>query len=268
MAAGKKWNREELLVAMNVYDKLPFGQFDQSNPVIKDVARKLGRTPGSLAMKLSNLASLDPALHARGRKGLSGASNLDREIWDEFREHPEQLASISEEALRHLFSAAESDDVELIKGVGVKHERRSVQSPPNGPTEQSSTVIVRRGQQFFRQMILNAFDGRCCVTGIGIRELLVASHIKPWAAFPESRLDIQNGLCLSRLHDAAFDRGLISFDENCRLVLSRELKEHLPQAAIEQNFVAYEGVGIQAPGNALGPNLDFMRFHREVVFRT
>jgi len=266
MTERKRWSRNELLVAMNVYGKLSFGQFDQRNPVVKDVARMLERTPSSVAMKLSNLASLDPALRARGIKGLKGASSLDNEIWVEFHENQEQLAAISEELFRQLFSAKDSDDVELIKGVGVKLERRRYPAPPIGPTEKSTSVLVRRGQQFFRQMILNAFDGRCCVTGIGIRELLIASHIKPWGRFPELRLDVQNGLCLSRLHDAAFDRGLISFDDDCRLMLSRKVKKHLPQAAIEQNFVAYEGVRIQVPEDALGPNMEFLSFHREVVF--
>jgi len=58
MATGRRWTRDELVVAMNIYEKLPFGQFDQRNPVIKDVAKKLRRTPGSLAMKLSILSHL------------------------------------------------------------------------------------------------------------------------------------------------------------------------------------------------------------------
>jgi hypothetical protein len=183
MAAGEHWDRDELLIAMNVYEKLPFGQFDQDNPVIKDVARRLKRTPGSLAMKLSNLASLDPALKARGRKGLTGASKLDRIVWNEFRDDPAILGPVSEGAFRQLFSARESDEVDLVKGIGVRVRRERIPVPPTGPTEQQATVYVRRGQQFFRQIILNAFEGRCCITGIDLRDLLVASHIMPWGTF-------------------------------------------------------------------------------------
>lgn len=267
MASGERWTRDELLVALNVYEKLPFGQFDQGNPVIKDVARRLKRTPGSLAMKLCNLASLDPALKARGRKGLAGASKLDRIVWNEFRENLAMLGPVSEGSFRDLFAASELDDVDLVKGVGVRLRREPIRVPPTGPTEQEAVVYLRRGQQFFRQMILNAFDGRCCITGIALRDLLVASHIMPWASFPEARLDIQNGLCLSRLHDAAFDKGLIAFDGEYRLLLSRELKSHLPHVSLELNFVAYAGTPIMAPAKQLGPRKDFLAFHRAKVFR-
>ena len=73
-----RWTRDQLLVVLNLYHKLRFGQFDQRQPVVVDLAQRLGRTPSAVAMKLSNLASLDPALKLRGVQGLEGASNLDR----------------------------------------------------------------------------------------------------------------------------------------------------------------------------------------------
>jgi hypothetical protein len=89
MATGKKWTREELIVALNLYRKLSFGQLHSRNPVIIALAEKMRRGANSVAMKLSNLASLDPLLRARGVRGLEGASNLDREIWNEFMEQPD-----------------------------------------------------------------------------------------------------------------------------------------------------------------------------------
>ena len=81
MSELRRWSREELLVVLNLYGKLRFGQFHSRQPVIIEVAEKMQRTPGSLAMKLSNLASLDPKLQARGIAGLKGASNLDKAVW-------------------------------------------------------------------------------------------------------------------------------------------------------------------------------------------
>ncbi|MFN2475341.1 MAG: hypothetical protein ABR526_03250 [Chthoniobacterales bacterium] len=81
---GRMWSRDELVVAMNLYCKLPFGQLHERNPVIIQLASKLHRTSGSVAMKLCNFASLDPVQQARGIKGLSGTSAGDRAIWDEF----------------------------------------------------------------------------------------------------------------------------------------------------------------------------------------
>ena len=84
MAKGRSWTRDELIVAMNLYCKLPFGQLHHRNPVIIALAEKLGRTSSSVAMKLCNFASLDPVQQARGISGLSGASVGDRAVWAEF----------------------------------------------------------------------------------------------------------------------------------------------------------------------------------------
>jgi putative restriction endonuclease len=266
MARGEKWTREQLLVAMNLYCKLPFGQFDGKNRVVQQVAAKLGRTPSSLAMKLSNLASLDPVQRARGIKGLAGASELDRQIWKEFHENWNALGAYSEELFQRLFAKDEKSEAEISdKGVEVKRVR--VLGPPTGPTEKTSLVKVRRSQQFFRQTILNIYQHRCCVTGIAVPELLMASHILPWSKFPEERLNPQNGLCLSSIHDAAFDCGLISFDDDLRLTLSRELEKYFPNDALEDNFKAYRGKRILETEKLSEPNRDFLMYHRKELFR-
>ncbi|HTA30683.1 MAG TPA: hypothetical protein VK731_09355, partial [Candidatus Cybelea sp.] len=158
-AGAVKWTREHLLIALNLYCKLPFGSFDRNNPVVKEVAEKMGRTSSSLAMKLSNLASLDPVQRARGIKGLEGASNQDREMWKEFHTHLSTLGTESEEALHDLFTKDETKEVDFL----TRDKVRLVK--PSGPTESEATVKVRRGQQFFRQSVLTAYDVRCCISG-------------------------------------------------------------------------------------------------------
>lgn len=261
MVAGRKWTREELLVALNIYRKLPFGQLDARNTVVKEVAAKLRRSANSVAMKLCNYASLDPLLKARGIRGLEGASNLDRQIWAEFQEYPIEISSQSEAALHTLVGALDNDEVDVEKDRGIRIR------PISGPTEQMMNVKVRRSQQFFRQIILNAFDSRCCITGLPVRELLVASHILPWSKFPTERLNPENGLCLSRLHDGAFDAGLIAFDDQHHMVLSRRIKQWLPQRAVHENFEKYEGTALIIPEDAIPPRSEFLRFHRQNVFK-
>jgi len=261
MAEARRWTREELLVVLNLYEKLQFGQFHSRQPVIIEVAARMGRTPGSVAMKLSNLASLDPRLRARKIVGLEGASNLDKEIWEEFQANRELLVPASEEAMRKLFNATAQDEVEITGNVGVAIQ--PAPSPPEGPTSSTTQVNIRRGQQYFRQVVLNAFGGRCGVTGIAVRELLVASHILPWAKYPKLRLDPQNGISLSRLHDGAFDRGLILFDENYRLRLSERLRRHLPQIALEANFSLYEGKLLDLAPDVPPPSQEYLSVHRK-----
>ena len=85
MKEGQKlWTREELILAINLYCKTPFGKLDARNPSVISLANLIGRTSNSVALKLVNFASLDPTLKARGIKGASNASKLDKEIWEEF----------------------------------------------------------------------------------------------------------------------------------------------------------------------------------------
>jgi predicted restriction endonuclease len=261
-APAVKWTREHLLITLNLYCKLPFGSFDRKNPVVMEVAAKMGRSAGSLAMKLSNFASLDPVHRARGVKGLAGASKLDHEMWNEFYANTLVLGEQSEELLHNLFTKDESKEVDFLS------RDKVLIVPPSGPTEIQATVKVRRGQQFFRQAVLNAYDIRCCISGINVPRLLIASHIKPWGKFPAERLNPRNGLCLSTLHDAAFDAGLITLDQSLSVMLSKRLRKFFPQPALEQNFVPFEGKPIHLPDKLAMPDSDFLRYHREEIFQS
>ena len=259
MPARKPWTRHELLILLNVYHKLRFGQFHARNAVVIDLAKKLGRGANSVALKLCNLASLDPALKLRGIRGMSGASKLDRHTWTEFHEDLNEAVPASEEALRALVKATAESEIEIQPKKGIHIIKR----PPEGPTDILANVKVRRGQEYFRSAVLNNFGGRCGVTKLGVRELLIASHILPWGAHASERLNVRNGLCLSRLHDAAFDRGLITFDDELRLVLSKRLKAELPHQSIEDNFVKFEGCPLSLPEDAVLPEASFLAAHRK-----
>ncbi|HEU5072002.1 MAG TPA: HNH endonuclease [Verrucomicrobiae bacterium] len=260
-APSVKWTREHRLIALNLYCKLPFGKLHKGNPIIKEVAAKMGRTASSLAIKLCNFASLDPVLQVRGIVGMTGAANDDRVLWTEFQENLAGLGAESEELLHDLFTKDETKEVDFLSRDNVRLVA------PSGPTEMQATVKVRRGQQFFRQAVLTAYDVRCCISGINVPRLLVASHIKPWGRFPADRLNPRNGLCLSTLHDAAFDAGLITLDDKLGVVLSKRLKRFFPQPALEQNFVPFEGQPIRLPEKLAEPGSEFLRYHRDEVFQ-
>ena len=265
-APAVKWTREHFLIALNLYCKLPFGQLHRGNPIIIEAATKMGRTPSSLAMKLVNFASLDPIQRARGIRGLSGATKQDKAMWSEFQSHLPILGVESEQLLHDLFTKDESRELDFLETDRVRLEPSRVLAAPTGPTEVVTTRKERRGQQFFRQTILNAYGVHCCISGINIPRLLVASHIKPWRDFPGDRLNPRNGLCLSSLHDAAFDSGLITLDEEKRVVLSKRLRSHFPQPTLEQNFVPFAGQPIRLPDKLAEPGAEFLSYHRTEVF--
>jgi len=253
----RDWTREERILAMNLYCRLPFGKLHSSNPEIIALAHAIDRTPSSVAMKLCNLASLDTAHQERGVKGLSGASKGDRAIWNEFHDDWDRLA-VESESLREQFQLDTDDDSdEEMSDLPLQEYR--------GEIDATATVKVRRAQRFFRRSVLASYDSKCCITGIGVSQLLIASHILPWAKYPEHRTDPRNGFCLSRLHDAAFDRGLITFDEDFRLVLSAVLNDATSNQTMAASFKAFEGQSIELPSR-FRPSEKYVKQHRESIF--
>ena len=102
-------------------------------------------------------------------------------------------------------------------------------------------VKQRQNQNVFRRIVLLNYDCKCCVTGLPIKEVLRASHIVGWAEDETVRLSPDNGLCLSATYDAAFDRHLISFDEQYRLILAPSLKEYFSNDEFIKVFRTFEG---------------------------
>lgn len=247
----RNWTREELVLAMSLYCRLPFGKFHKKNPEVIRLSEAIDRTASAVAMKLGNLASLDPYHQERGVKGLSGASDLDEEIWEEFHTDWAKLAEESE-LLCEQFKLERVDEEKESQ-----YQERA--------TETERTVKVRIAQRFFRDAVLASYETQCCVTGISLRSLLIASHILPWSSHPEYRVNPSNGLCLNVLHDKAFDCGFITFDEEYRLILSANLREATSNQVLNESFLPFEGQAIRLP-EKFRPEGEFLGFHREQVF--
>lgn len=122
-------------------------------------------------------------------------------------------------------------------------------------------VRVRSNQNVFRRIILRLYNQACCITGLNIPEVNRASHIIPWSEDESKRLDPRNGLCLSATYDAAFDRNLISLDDEYRIILSRDIKDHYTSDSVKEHFLNKEGDKICLPGSYL-PHLDYLDSHR------
>jgi hypothetical protein len=217
-------------------------------------------------MKLCNFASLDPGLQARGIRGLANASRADRQVWQEFQSDWAGMVAASEAELARLMGEGwTGDDLAVPTARKSRSRVQMPQRPFVGQTEVASPAKARRGQDFFRRAVLASYDCRCCVTGNPVPELLTASHILPWRTHPKERLNPQNGLCLAKTHDAAFDIGLIAFDADGRLLVSRYIGEFLPNEAIERDFVAFRGKRMTQP-EKFPPKSEFLHYHRTEVF--
>jgi putative restriction endonuclease len=123
------------------------------------------------------------------------------------------------------------------------------------------TVRARANQNVFREMILKIYSQSCCITGLNIPEINRASHIVPWASDESLRLDPRNGLCLSATYDAAFDRNLISLDDDYRIILSKDIKEYYTNDSVKEYFLDKEGTKITLPSSYV-PQKDYLEKHR------
>lgn len=92
-------------------------------------------------------------------------------------------------------------------------------------TSRRGLVTSRVGQGEYRQRILRRWKNKCAVTGSGVKEILIASHIVPWRdSNNQERLDVDNGILLSPVFDALFDRHLISFGDDGKIIISSSVK--------------------------------------------
>jgi putative restriction endonuclease len=255
MKKGQKlWTREELILAINLYCKLPFGRLHRSNPQVIKLSELIGRTSSSVAYKLVNFASLDPSLKKRGIKGASNASKLDKVIWDEFYNDWNKLPFESEKLLAKL----ENKSIEELSEINLNEL-------PKGKTREQ-TVKVRVNQSFFRSSILASYNNTCCITGITQPELLIAGHIKPWSLDTENRLNPRNGIAINALHDKAFENGLITITPEYRIKVSTGLLKEKKTEALEKYFFQYENREIILPSKFL-PDISFLKYHNENRFQ-
>jgi len=253
MSDQVKWTREQLLIAFALYCQLPFGKLHSRNPEIIKYAKAIGRTPSALAMKLTNIASIDPIITESGRKGLSRSSKTDREMWTEIQQDWQGFVIKSQSILREL-GLQSDDEIQIDEQEIISYE---------GKTKQVQ-INIRVGQNFFRRAVLNAYQSKCCICGLANPSFLVAGHIVPWRTDPKNRLNPRNGLCLSVLHDKAFDAGLITISTKRTVQVSRKLLKS-KDPFLKTSLLSYADVAIRLP-EKFEPDEGFLEYHREKIF--
>ena len=242
MPVRRNWNEQEIARAIALYLRLDFGKFHSRNPEVIKLAEKLGRTAGAVALKLSNLAALDETLP---QMGMANASALDRKMWAEFLSSPERVI---EAYAKHLNDEATSSS-------GFAERQAKFEAQQDAP--RTTTATPRIGQNFFREMILTSYKGRCALTGNDDPRLLTASHIVGWSEDRSLRLNPSNGIALNALHDRAFDRHLITFDDDYRLIIH----DDVPTEA-RKNLERVETRRLTMPARFL-PDQAFLERHRQ-----
>jgi len=252
----RPWSREESIIAFNLYCKIPFTKIYYKHPDIIALARLLRRTPSAVALKLVNYARLDPDLQKRNISGMKHGSKRDEEIWNEFYGNSEALAYESEVLLAGYKK-------ELVE----KTAHIDIDDLPAEGKEREALIKTRVNQSFFRSIILTSYENRCCITGLSVPELLVASHIIPWSVDEKKRMSPHNGLCLNMLHDKAFDKGIITITPEYIIKLSPSLKGLKNKTALETFFTPFENKSIRLPQRFF-PEKTFLKYHNDNIFRS
>ena len=214
------------------------------------LARFLDRSPASVARKLGNFGAFDPELRTQKISGLTHTSKLDREVWDEFHSDWPGLVALAGQM-----------------GGSVSHPKAealiTVKSP-EGESERLVTAKRRLHQAFFRDAVLSAHEGICCVTGISIQQSLIASHIVPWSVNEKLRADPTNGLCLTATFDRLFDSGLMTIEQGLTLRFSQEILS-ADCKPVRELIAVFQGQPIRRPQRFL-PKEQCLKWHRENVF--
>jgi putative restriction endonuclease len=253
MSKRNDWTREQHIIAFNVYCQIPFGKIGEGTPEVQELARLVRRSVGAASYKLANFSRLDPALQKRGVKGMPHGSKGEEEVWNEFAANPELLALESQRLV------AERQGVSLEASAEIE-----TSDLPEPGEEREAVVRLRVKHGFFRRRVLSAYGFRCCVTGIANPQLLVASHIIPWAEDAAHRLNPKNGLSLNALHDRIFDRHLMWVDGDFTIRMSPKLRE----ASIESQrtnewLMSFDGRPLVLP-RRFRPDLDLLAKHESI----
>ena len=234
---------------------------------------------GRSLYELSDVAAIDDVLRLVNEE-VKKMKSQQQNIFDDYgkpnqRSYP--LKSFCSAALRSLKKYAEYEQEVVVADRIVAQETNpqtiskkliAYFDITKEGEDQLSIAKRRKGQDYFRRMILANYDGRCALTGISVPQLLLASHIIPWAdkSHKKDRLNPCNGICLSALYDKAFDKGLFTISpDDYTIQLSSALREYGTQEYFDRQFGSISGKQITMPIE-YKPNRDFLAYHRDHIF--
>lgn len=263
--ATKKWTNEERYAALKLYFELEFGQFHSKNKNVIQLAEVLDRTPGSVAMKLCNFASLDPTLE---REGLKNVSAADRELMSRFHNQPARVIDEIEKAIDRIDSQFGQLSVANLADQR-QYGFRDAGMEFNVSGRKTSALRVREerlNQGFFRRAVLSGYHFQCCVCKTKLVRLLEAAHIKPHNEDETYRLRPDNGLALCRNHHKAFDEGYWTLGLDLTIEVDARLHRMAKyDSTIADQFLSHEGCKIIEPFRYL-PSTEVIDWHRENTF--
>lgn len=254
------WNEDETTLALYLYYLIESGQVENRSKAINDLATFLGRSRGSVEMKIGNLQSCDK----KNTKGLPHGSKTDSLIFDRYLLHPDVLDITAKRIIdKNPAEAYLIPSIVDANPYAITKKDEMVLSDYTG-SETARIRKERNDQDSFRNRLLANYDQKCCLSGVSTTQLLIASHIVPWSKDKSKRLDPRNGLLFNAYLDRAFDKGIITIDSrNYSVLISDKLKD---ERALDY-FNQYRGKEILLPKNDnVWPDKQNLQYHNDVIF--
>ncbi|WP_136603218.1 HNH endonuclease [Salinigranum halophilum] len=244
--SGRRWERDEFLITLDLYLNESDYSMDADDSRIQEVAEVLDRTPDSVVFRLGNYRSLDTSVH---QEGFSHGGNTCREIWEEYRGNPEELARDAESAWNRL-KEGETGGAEDTNERGVE------------TGERVRRHTIREGQSDFRSIVRERYEDECVVCDVSEPGILQAGHILSWSEFDELRGDPSNGILLCYNHHKAFDVGMFTFSPSYELVTRPQFEptgEFLRRTLVER-----DGEEVEFPGEP--PSSEYIQRHNDNLY--
>ncbi|MDB1262828.1 HNH endonuclease [Bifidobacterium bifidum] len=258
------------MMAFALYIVLEPRECDDKGLDVQRLASFLHRTPSSVALKIWNIAAYDANRKACGRVGMKHGSKLDSQVWQWYAEDPDAFMEQCLDVLRRALLQANASNFTPAPLAPDRHSPLETATAllidEHAPTkeERPITMLQRVNQSYFRNSLLQNYHGTCCITGMQIPKLLIASHIKPWkASTPNEKTAASNGLLLNAFHDRAFDQGLISIDDDYRIMVNHDKVRHSDIS--DRWLYDFDGHEISLPAISQ-PSHEFIEYHHKHIF--
>lgn len=257
------WTKDELILVMNLYTKIRYGQFHNKNPEVIHLANLIGKTPGAVAYKLVHLSSQDPYHKNRGVRGLANPGRNAVSVYAEFMENWDEMLLKSEVLLAKIQN--KSIEELLLKEDEIKEIEIDRLTYKQG-IDVRRYIKIRVNQALFRRIVVSNYSNSCAVCGLDVENLLVASHIIRWSENETHRLNPENGMCLCNIHDKAFELGFIGITQNYKISISGELFSMSEKNTFYSLFQRHDNRLINLP-DKFYPSLTFLKQHFDSTFR-
>lgn len=247
--ANRLWTKEEFILTLDLYFRIPFARISKGNPDIVRLAELINRTPSSVAMRLCNYASCDPELKSRGVVGLTGGHALCLPYWERYCNRRGDLISEAMKCRKKIVESAFFSADESFSHVSMWDS------------------LVNELYNFkFQSVVKKNYHGRCAISSLKADQFIVGCHIVPEEEENDNRIDASNGICLTILYARAFLEGLIGIDPQYKIHISSSLKYHQFDKGYFSLFKKYDGTELAIKDVLVKPNPQFLEWHMDTVF--